>query len=90
MRRKIEQRIEQTSIPVKDRAIEVGINLNTIFTALVLAGVLWVGTTLESINRTLTQSAIAQALMKKDADLLREDFNRHITDPYSHYKRGKP
>ena len=43
--------MKQEPIPVRDRMAEVGINLNTIFTALVLAGVLWVGTTLRSIEK---------------------------------------
>lgn len=72
------------AVPVIDKAAEVGINLNTIFTALVLAGILWVGTTLESIRDTLNKSATAQALMERDIRDVRTDLERHKSDPLAH------
>lgn len=89
MRRKYEQRHDQQPIQVKDRAAEVGVNLNTVFTALVLASILWVGTTLESIKATLNTSAITQAIMQRDADSLKKELNRHMEDPSAHTRIGR-
>lgn len=89
MRRKVDQRQGQQPIHVRDRAAEVGVNLNTVFTALVLAGILWVGTTLESIKETLNKSAVTQAVMQRDADNLRRDLSRHVEDPLAHSKMRK-
>jgi hypothetical protein len=83
MRRK-KDREGQVSIPVKDRAAEIGINLNTIFTALVLAGILWVGTTLESIKKTLNDNAVSMAVVQHETSNLRNDLDKHRIDPYAH------
>lgn len=82
MRRTEDKREGQESIPVRDRAAEVGINLNTIFTALVLAGIVWVGTTLESIRDALNKNAISFAVLDSRV-------NHHINDPAAHARTHK-
>lgn len=87
-----EQRESQKVIPVQDKKAEVGINLNTIFTALVLAGILWVGSTLESIRGTLTENAIAFTELHMIVTHLSEIQKEHISDykklreDFDHYK----
>ena len=81
--------MKQEPIPVRDRMAEVGINLNNIFTALVLAGVLWVGTTLRSIEKSMSENAVIVALIQKDIAQLRLDLELHRTEPFAHH-RTKP
>lgn len=79
--------MKQEPVPVRDRMTEVGINLNTIFTALVLAGVLWVGTTLRSIEKSMGDNAVVVALIQKDIAQLRLDLELHRTDPFAHQRK---
>ena len=72
---------------VRDRAAEVGINLNTIFTALVLAGILWVGTTLKEIRDVLQTNTIAIATQGKDIVHSKDLFEKHLRDFHSHQMR---
>ena len=99
-RKEDESREGQEVIPVRDKGTEVGINLNTIFTALVLAGILWVGNTLESIKTTLNENAVAftavrvtvdnvkEELVKHEAayEELRRDVAKHIANKEVHYQ----
>ena len=89
MRRRGDKRMKQEPVPVRDRMTEVGINLNTIFTALVLAGVVWMGTTLRSIEKNLGDNAVVVALIQKDIAQLRLDLEMHRTDPFAH-RRNVP
>ena len=86
------RRLVKETISVRDRVAEVGINLNTIFTALVLAGILWVGTILESIKSTIAESSVTFAVAKDQLDTLRDEFKLHKNDPYAHikYRRTAP
>ncbi len=80
----MDKRNGQETVPVRDRAAEVGINLNTIFTALVLAGIVWVGTTLESIRKDLRDTFISIAVMQRDVVELKKDLDTHKQNPNAH------
>ena len=84
MPKRKEDRKVQVAIPVRDRIAEVGINLNTIFTALVLAGILWVGSTLNEIKVSLVELNITLAIVRTEYSSLRRDFDEHRRDPRAH------
>ena len=86
MRRKVDKRMDQKTVPVRDRVAEVGINLNTIFTALVLAGIIWMGTTLRSIEKTLNDNAVLIAVMERDLKEVRTNLAEHKIDKSAHRK----
>jgi hypothetical protein len=88
-RRQEDNREGQQVIPVRDKIAEIGINLNTIFTALILAGILWVGTTLKAIESSLAALNTAVALVQYDNDRLRKDMNDHLHDLYAHGRKAK-
>jgi hypothetical protein len=71
---------------VRDRIAEVGINLNTVFTALVLSGILWVGTTLRDISTDLRTNAIQIAIIGKEVATINAELERHRVDAYVHQK----
>ncbi len=82
-----ERRIPPPAVPVRDRVAEVGINLNTIVTALMLAGILWVGNTLEKILTNLNVLNTSVAIVQHDNDQLRVDLKEHLIDPNAHNRR---
>jgi hypothetical protein len=86
-RRKTDERGEQQVIPVRDKIAEIGINLNTLFTALILAGILWVGTTLKAIESSLGALSTAVALVQQDNNSIREALKEHMRDPFAHGKK---
>jgi hypothetical protein len=67
-------------VRVRDRAAEIGINLNTIFTALMLAVMLWVGTNIENIREKVAQYATAIAVMQLELRQIRDEFTNHVND----------
>ena len=88
MQRK-EDRQSQQTIPVRDRVAEVGINLNTVFTALVLAGILWAGSTLNDIKSALGELNVTMAVVRAEYMSLRKDFDEHRKDQTAHGRWGK-
>ena len=51
---------------VNDRPAESGIKLNNIISALILAAILWVGSSIESIKDKLTAVIVTQSEIRKD------------------------
>jgi len=86
---KQERRTPPQTVPVRDRIAEIGINLNTLFTALILAGILWVGTTLEKIQSSLSALNTSVAVVQHDNNQMRLDLKEHMLDPYAHRRIGK-
>lgn len=86
---KKERRVPPQTLPVRDRIAEIGINLNTLFTALILAGILWVGTTLEKIQTSLSALNTSVAIVQHDNDQIRTDLKEHMLDPYAHRRTSK-
>ena len=51
---------------VNDRPAESGIKLNNIISALILAAILWVGSSIETIKDKLTAVIVTQSEIRKD------------------------
>lgn len=77
MPRRTEDRQVQVAVPVRDRAAEFGINLNTILTGLILGVMLWVGTTLNEIRKDLSSMSTLIEVIKTDQSNLRREFDEH-------------
>ena len=77
MVRRNDDRAEQQTIPVKDRAAEIGINLNTILTGLLLAATVGAVTLLFSINDKMSAFSTAMAVVQTNVSTLRSEFDEH-------------
>lgn len=62
---------------VRDRPLEVGVNLNTIITAVMLGVMSWVGFNIESIKDKVGEFTAVIAVVQKDVDNMRRDIDRH-------------
>jgi len=76
-------------IPVQDKKLEIGININTVLTGLLLAGVVGVWTTLEEIKRSLNELNATMAVVRTEYTSLRRDFDEHRHDPNAHLRQWK-
>lgn len=86
-----DRRKERPAMKVSDRAAEIGINLNTIVTTILVGVVTWVGSNIsdmkESMNKvevTLAVYAEMQKAQKQRQDELEARISRHEADPYPH------
>lgn len=77
MPRRTDDRTAQRAIPVRDRAAEIGINLNTILTGMILMVMVWVGTTLNEIRKEMAAMNTVVELVKADQSNLRREFDEH-------------
>lgn len=88
MRRK-EDREEQAVIPVQDKKLEVGVNINTVLTGLLLAGIVGIWTTLADIKTALNELNASMAVVRTEYAGLRRDFDEHRHDPSAHERIRK-
>jgi len=88
MRRK-DDREEQTVIPVQDKKLEVGVNINTVLTGLLLAGIVGIWTTLSDIKNSLSELNATMAVVRTEYTSLRRDFDEHRHDPTVHTRLRK-
>jgi len=86
-----ERRKEPQTLPVRDKAAELGINLNTIATGLTLAVLVGIWGDINDIKKDVQESKTKNALqtekyetMSREFLMLRERMNRHENDPYPH------
>lgn len=86
MHRQKERRIVREPLPVRNKSVEVGVNLNNILTALILAGLLWAGNTLNELKKAMEAYGVATAVMQSENNSLRRDFDEHRRDPNAHVK----
>ena len=84
MRRKQDQREEQTVIPVQDKKLEVGVNINTVLTGLLLAGIVGMWSTLSKIENSLNELNATMAVVRTEYTSLRRDFDEHRHDTGAH------
>lgn len=82
-----DDRKAQMPIPTMNKAVEVGVNLNNIFTALVLAGVIGIWSTLYAIYTKMVDVDKALAVVVSESNYLRRDFDEHRHNPDAHHKR---
>lgn len=71
-------------LEVRDRPAEVGINLNTIFTAVGLMVLVWVGRNIEQINDKLGSFAVALAVTQQTVTAEKQRLDDHIADHRVH------
>jgi hypothetical protein len=88
MRRK-EDREDQAVIPVQDKKLEVGVNINTVLTGLLLAGIVGIWTTLGDIKTSLSELNATMAVVRTEYTGLRRDFDEHRHDPMAHTRLRK-
>jgi uncharacterized protein YoxC len=69
---------------VRDRQVEIGVNLNTIFTAIMLAVMVWVGTNIESIKEKISAFATTLAVIQKQVEASEKRFDEHVKDKRLH------
>jgi len=72
---------------VTDPGVEIGINLNTIFTGLMLGVVSWVGFNIEKIKDNIGDVTTAVAVTQEETRALRRDVDRHENILFGNQKR---
>lgn len=88
MRRQKERRKPTEPLPVRSRGVEVGVNLNNILTALILAGLLWAGNTLNELKKSMELFGVSMAIVQTENNGLRREFEEHKRDQNAHEKYG--
>ena len=86
MLRQKERRHSTEPLPVRNKSVEVGVNLNNILTALILAGLLWAGNTLNELKKSMELFSVNMAIVQTENNSLRRDFDEHKRDPQAHVK----
>ena len=84
-----DDRKAQMPIPTMNKAVEVGVNLNNIFTALVLAGVIGIWTTLYAIYTKMGEVEKTIAVVINESNNMRRDFDEHRHNPDAHHRSIK-
>ena len=74
---------EGMSMNVQDKSAETGIKVNNILTALVLAVMLWVGTSILDIKDEVAGVRTDFAVNNIQLTQLRREFDRHLEDEKS-------
>lgn len=69
---------------VRDRPTEIGINLNTIFTAIMLAVLVWVGKNIEDIKDKMGAFSTTVAVMQETVANNGKKLDDHISDKRVH------
>ncbi len=76
-------------IPVQDKKLEIGVNINTVLTGLLLAGIVGMWTTLAKIESSLNELNATMAVVRTEYTSLRRDFDEHRHDPNAHLGHRK-
>lgn len=88
MLRQKERRHITEPLPVRNKSVEVGVNLNNILTALILAGLLWAGNTLNDLKKSMELFGVNMAIVQTENNGLRREFEEHKHDQNAHTKYG--
>lgn len=64
-------------VQVRDRTLEAGVSLNTIFTGLMLMVMSWVGYNINDIKDKIGTFAVSLAVIQNQMEQIRRDVDRH-------------
>lgn len=79
-----ERRSKPEPAPVTDRPMEVGIKLNNLLTALVIAVMMWVGTSVTQIKESLSELGIQFATASVKVEYIEEELKEQKASLQAH------
>ena len=89
----VDKGIQRQPVPVTDPPSERGININNLLTSLILfvlvAGIAWVGSSIEEIKKSVSEMNKQQALTQQSYEALSKQFEQHARDPFAHIQLRK-